>query len=475
MSSAIPLLASRVIAARTPQTACGRVWQVFKTQFKKVFTVEEEEDRFNAFVSNLKLADMRNADETKGAEHGVTKFMDLTPQEFKARYLGYSKANLPEGKHVVESHPPLTSGAIKDWTGNYTTPVKNQGHCGSCWAFSAVEQVEKDAIRAGLGIHELSTQQVISCDKKDGGCGGGNTETAYEYITKAGGLVSASDYPDVSHESGSTGKCSEEKASNPVIAVKSYHTINDGKDTESAMAGYVTTSGPLSICVDANKWQTYKGGIMTNCPKQLDHCVQAVGINTDASTPYWKVSARQSPHPPPLPLALVVALSPLPSILHPVTPPPTDCPTPRCATLGTSTGARRASSASSTAATSAASPMTRRTSRSTRPERPWCTRHGGYPLGQRLAAPPRKRRARPAMYLLGICCAPPYPMFEAWASRSEPPTVCTTCRVWAPWTVGRVERAHSALSFGGADLTVVPPAPRTRVMPGVSSTPSIDR
>ena len=78
MSSAIPLLASRVIAARTPQTACGRVWQVFKTQFKKVFTVEEEEDRFNAFVSNLKLADMRNADETKGAEHGVTKFMDLT-------------------------------------------------------------------------------------------------------------------------------------------------------------------------------------------------------------------------------------------------------------------------------------------------------------------------------------------------------------------------------------------------------------
>ena len=289
MSSAIPLLASRVIAARTPQTACGRVWQVFKTQFKKVFTVEEEEDRFNAFVSNLKLADMRNADETKGAEHGVTKFMDLTPQEFKARYLGYSKANLPEGKHVVESHPPLTSGAIKDWTGNYTTPVKNQGHCGSCWAFSAVEQVETDAIRAGLGIHELSTQQVISCDKKDGGCGGGNTEAAYEYITKAGGLVSASDYPDVSHESGSTGKCSEEKASNPVIAVKSYHTINDGKDTESAMAGYVTTSGPLSICVDANKWQTYKGGIMTNCPKQLDHCVQAVGYDDAYSTPYWTV------------------------------------------------------------------------------------------------------------------------------------------------------------------------------------------
>ena len=72
-----------------------------------------------------------------------------------------------------------------------------------------------------------------------------------------------------------------------------------------------------------------------------------------------------------------------------------------------STGARRVSSASSTAATSAASPTTRRTSRSTRPKRPWCTHHGGYPLGQRLAAPPTKRarRVRFTRYLL--CSALP--------------------------------------------------------------------
>jgi len=265
-------------------------FKVFKVQFNRSYTADEDEKRFSAFVGNLKLADARNAEETKGAVHGVTKFMDLTPQEF-SDMLGYRPPAEKFAEEVAIAQLPDGVAVEKDWTGHFTTPVKDQGRCGSCWAFSTTEQIESDAMRE-LGVsYKLSTQQIISCDQRDGGCNGGNTETAYKYLEKAGGLVLDKDYPDTSHKGGKTGSCSSEKASDPVISVATFKTIKSAglttKGTEAAMASYVESTGPLSICVDANKWQTYKGGIMTNCPTHLDHCVQAVGINTKDG--YWKV------------------------------------------------------------------------------------------------------------------------------------------------------------------------------------------
>jgi C1A family cysteine protease len=178
---------------------------------------------------------------------------------------------------------PLTATAKKDWTGTYTTDIKDQGRCGSCWAFSAVSQVESDAMRT-LGKSEtLSTQQVISCDKYDGGCNGGNTETAYRYLKGSKGAVKASAYPDTSHTNGKTGSCKSSALSSPVIKVTGYTAVK----SETKMASYVGSTGPLSVCVDAERWSSYKSGILSNCGTQLDHCVQAVGIDTGAG--YWKV------------------------------------------------------------------------------------------------------------------------------------------------------------------------------------------
>ena len=113
----------------------------------------------------------------------------------------------------------------RDWTGTYTTAIKNQGSCGSCWAFSAVEQTESDAIRT-LGISTpLSTQQVISCDLVDGGCNGGNTGSAYGYMKRSKGVVSAKDYPDRSHATGGTGSCAPLKLSHPVVKVEALGPI----------------------------------------------------------------------------------------------------------------------------------------------------------------------------------------------------------------------------------------------------------
>jgi hypothetical protein len=83
---------------------------------------------------------------------------------------------------------------------------------------------------------------------------------------------------------GVTGTCVTPTASKLVIGVTSYSTIA----SETAMATYVQTTGPLSVCVATTGWQVYKSGIMTSCPGTVDHCVQAVGVDS-SSGGYWKV------------------------------------------------------------------------------------------------------------------------------------------------------------------------------------------
>jgi C1A family cysteine protease len=252
-------------------------------------TMAEEITRFENFLSNVRIADERNQAEFAAggsAIHGITKFSDLTAEEFRTRFLG-SDRRLKTKQAEVASVPPLAAGAASsvDWSGVLTTPVKDQGYCGSCWAFSATEQIESDSIRT-LGqstSSTLSPEQITQCDKTSFGCGGGWTEHAYDYVTKTGGLESNSDYPYTS-SSGVTGTCHSD-ASKYKIDVTKYTTING----ETNMANYMLATGPLSVCLDANNWNSYKGGIMTQCGKQVDHCVQAVGVDTSATNGYWKV------------------------------------------------------------------------------------------------------------------------------------------------------------------------------------------
>jgi len=184
---------------------------------------------------------------------------------------------------VAASLPaPDTTTGVVDWTGKYTTPVKDQGYCGSCWAFSATEQIESDTIRT-LGVtYQLSPEQLTQCDSTSQGCNGGWTEHAYNYVKKAGGIETDAVYPYSSYQ-GTTGSCSANSAKF-VIGVSGYTTVSG----ESNMASYVQTKGPLSVCLDANNFNSYTGGIMTTCGKSVDHCVQAVGVDA-SSAGYWKV------------------------------------------------------------------------------------------------------------------------------------------------------------------------------------------
>jgi len=258
----------------------------FKSEYGKAYsTMGEESDRYAIFVNNLKVIDERNAEEKRvggSAIHGITKYMDLTQEEFSSRYLK-SKPSMRSSTHKFVEVPRYTGvSASVDWSGKLTTPVKDQGYCGSCWAFSATEQIESDAIRTLGSTFILSPEQITQCDATSYGCDGGWTENAFDYVHRTGGIETDQDYPYTS-SSGVTGKCHSE-SNKYKVGVTTYHTING----ETNMANYVLATGPLSVCVDAASWSSYRGGIMTSCGKRVDHCVQAVGVDTGANG-YWKV------------------------------------------------------------------------------------------------------------------------------------------------------------------------------------------
>lgn len=267
-----------------------RSFEEFTKKFDKTYETDKEwARRLGIFAENVqKMFTLNEEHIYSGGEavHGVTKFMDLTPQEFKTGYLTY-KAPVDGARRVDVTTPGKKLADSVDWrTKDVVTPVKDQGQCGSCWAFSATEAIESFAnLYNNQTLYELSPQQINSCDKTDGGCNGGNTETAYAYVKSAGGVVTGESYPYTSGTSGETGAC-KVQGKKKVVSISGYTAVKQGEDNlQSALSDI----GPVSICVAANAFQTYSGGILKVCPGTIDHCVQAVGYGEDGGEKYWLV------------------------------------------------------------------------------------------------------------------------------------------------------------------------------------------
>lgn len=205
---------------------------------------------------------------------------------------------VPEIAEITDADRRAAPATI-DWsTKGATTPVKDQGQCGSCWAFSTVEGIESAVFMATGKLPVLSTQQIISCDKADDGCDGGDLPTALHYVEKAGGIDTSSDYPDRSHNTGETGSCKWDgkevaQVSSFKYAVKPCDSGSCKHQDEDTLAAAVAKFGPLSVCVNAQDWDPYQGGVYkkqcSSRPSDMDHCVQLVGYDKTAPTPYWKV------------------------------------------------------------------------------------------------------------------------------------------------------------------------------------------
>jgi len=237
--------------------------------------------RFTVFQQNMKEAEEMNA-KSDGAIYGATQFSDLTHEEFKNTYLMNNLPPKMEGEYL-EIPKNLTAPTKFDWrSSGAVSAIKNQGQCGSCWAFSATENIESVWKISGHPLPNLSPQQIVDCDKTCFGCQGGWPTRAFDYVAKAGGQDSEQSYP----YTGRAGTCHMKQ---PVVAkIKSFKSI---PKNEQQIRDSLATTSPFSICVDASKWSQYRGGVMTNtqCGQKTDHAVQLVGYDTTGAQPYWLV------------------------------------------------------------------------------------------------------------------------------------------------------------------------------------------
>ena len=252
---------------------------------RRYATAAERALRERVYAANAAAIDAHNA-AARGWTMGVNDFSDLTGAEFKARYASGYVARPPQAPALRGGgdRPPTSAVAAAappgsiDWEQKgAVTPVKNQGGCGSCWAFSATGAMEAAWFFKNKTLRSFSEQQLISCSGE--GCGGGSYQHAWDYVIRHGGLCSEHAWP----YKGKDEKCGGHNCSIAGTVTKVHAVAHDSEaDLVAAIAGQ-----PVSVAVEADQsvFQHYKDGVMEgNCGTKLDHAVLAVGYGVEAQT-----------------------------------------------------------------------------------------------------------------------------------------------------------------------------------------------
>lgn len=256
-------------------------------------SLEEKLHRFNVFQENLRHIDETNR-KTSNYWLGLNEFADLSQEEFKKMYLGV-KVEFPvrRGSRDEFTYRDATDlPSSVDWRKKgAVTHVKNQGSCGSCWAFSTVAAVEGINQIVTGNLTALSEQELIDCDTTyNSGCNGGLMDYAFEYIMANGGLHNEDDYPYLMED----GTCNQKRGKSDVVTISGYHDVPE--DEESLLKALANQ--PVSVAIEASgrDFQFYSGGIFDgHCGTELDHGVAAVGYGTSKGLDYVIVKNSWGP------------------------------------------------------------------------------------------------------------------------------------------------------------------------------------
>jgi C1A family cysteine protease len=244
--------------------------------------------RFTVFKENLVAIHKHNADESQTFTVGMNEFGDLTSEEFNSMMKGYNHVENDYFRNLNTAETTATMAGADpiDWVAQgAVTPVKNQGQCGSCWAFSTTGSVEgANFIKSGT-LQSYSEQQLVDCSGSAGnmGCNGGLMDNAFQWIIQNGGICLESDYPYNAVQGSCQTTCQN------AGTVSTFTDVQKGSEDDLMTQ---LQSGPVSIAIDAagTGFQFYQSGVYSKfCGKSLDHGVLLVGYGTDNGQNYWKI------------------------------------------------------------------------------------------------------------------------------------------------------------------------------------------
>jgi cathepsin L len=278
-----------------------KLWEEFKAMHNKHYETTEEEFRKDVFSTNVKKIQMHNYLYQKGKKSysmDLNQFGDMEHHEFVG-YMNGLKLTLNRTRQGSAYLSPnyMTVPDSVDWRQKgYVTPVKNQGQCGSCWAFSTTGSLEGQNFKKTGKLVSLSEQQLVDCSEKFGnnGCNGGLMDNAFKYIKANKGLDTEDSYPYL-------GKDAQCHFNPQAVGATDTGFTDIEQGSESQLQEAVAANGPVSVAIDASHetFQFYKTGVYDEpecSSSQLDHGVLVVGYGKSAEgVAFWIVKNSWGP------------------------------------------------------------------------------------------------------------------------------------------------------------------------------------
>jgi cathepsin L len=314
-------------------------FDVFVVAFDKTYKDESEYDlRRDVYGSNLQaILDHNRAQLDRESAGGyflhVNEFADLTPDELptgnvKALRTELLSNGMSSSSLRLPLDTPLSSlpKSVSWKAKGVTTPVKHQGHCGSCWAFASIAALESHVALQTGALFTLSVQQLVSCSDNvrhcggAGGCTGATAEVAYQYVqhhgvveewifgyqSYNGAQVNCTLRPAESREETDTGSLRRqvvESSSSPspyvndaVAAILGYANLEP--NNYLVLMNAVAKLGPVTVSVACSTWHLYKSGVFSvefnesiQQTTDVNHLVVLEGYGTDEETgeDYWLI------------------------------------------------------------------------------------------------------------------------------------------------------------------------------------------
>ncbi|XP_072993729.1 senescence-specific cysteine protease SAG39-like [Typha latifolia] len=279
------LSASPLVSGANSDDEMAARYEKWIAEYGKAYTSsEEKQQRFEVFKKNVHYIEAANR---RSYKLSVNRFADMTNEEFMATHVGFKdpKKASPVTPFMYENVTGLPSSI--DWRSKgAVNRIKDQGHCGSCWAFSAVAAVEGITKIKKRKLLSLSEQVLVDCDTKgkNEGCNGGYMQEAFKFIKSNKGITTNADYP----YRGVDGRCNKAKLRHLAASISGYQNVPPR--SEKALMKAVAFQ-PVSVSIDAGgfDFQFYSSGVFDGpCGTELNHGVVAVGYGKDSTgTKYW--------------------------------------------------------------------------------------------------------------------------------------------------------------------------------------------